>query len=191
MRTFIALNLRPELRDQLHDATAPLRDLLGRGVAWVAAPSLHVTLKFLGDIPEALVERLRLVLAPEVRKLGPISLRVGGVGAFPSMGRPNVLWVGVDANPALARLYHLVEDACASLGAPRERRPFHPHVTIGRVRAGAAVDGQALARVAAEIGFAATEPVASVDVMESSLGAGGARYRVVAGLTLGERVQEG
>jgi 2'-5' RNA ligase len=169
----------------VHAAAAPLRDALGRGVAWVAEPALHVTIKFLGDRDQPFVDRLAATLAPRLRPLAPTVLRLGTVGAFPSLDRPRVLWLGVASNPTLARLYQEVEAACAALEVPREQRAFHPHVTLGRVRDGARVDGKALSRAAAGVAFRAESRVDSVDVMESTLGRSGARYRVAAPVPLG------
>lgn len=185
MRTFVALNLRPDLRAALHAAGAPLREAVGRAVSWTAADALHVTLKFLGERPDAFADDLASRLRAPVGREPAFDLRLGGVGAFPSLARPRILWVGVAANPTLARLYHHVEDASEALGAAREQRPFHPHVTLGRVRQGGRLDGRALARAAEAVGFRAVERVRSLDVMESLLGRGGARYRVAAAIPLG------
>ena len=190
MRTFVALNLSPDRRAELHAAVEPLREALGRAVSWTREPALHLTLKFLDDRSGDFVAQLTGRLAGPLRRLPPIRLEVGGVGAFPSLGRPRVLWVGVAANPDLSRLYQEVESACAALGVPREGRAFHPHVTIGRVRAGARLDAALLTREAEAVRFRTVDRAPMVDVIESVLGPGGARYRVVSALALGGDSEE-
>jgi RNA 2',3'-cyclic 3'-phosphodiesterase len=185
VRTFVALNLEPSVRTAIHDASATLRELLGRGVSWVAEPSLHVTLRFLGDRQPSFVDALRDRLTPALATHRPVVLDLASIGAFPSLRRPRVLWWGIASNPAVARLYHDVEDACTSLGVEREGRAFHPHVTLGRVRDGASLDLRALERQATEVSLHVRTTVLSVDVMESVLGPGGARYRVAASVPLG------
>lgn len=185
MRTFVALNLSPETRAALYAAAEPLRAALDRGVSWTREPALHLTLKFLGERSEAFVSRLGAELRATTRGLSPCTLDIGGVGAFPSLGRPRVLWVGVASNSGLAELYQRVETACAALGAERETRAFHPHVTLGRVREGARVDAVALAQSAAAVHLRREERVSTTDIMESVLGRGGAMYRVVDAVPLG------
>lgn len=186
MRTFVALNLTAEARRAVYEATASLRAAIPAGVAWVREPSLHVTLKFLGDREPAFVDALVQSLRDGLRGCRPAEVRLGGIGAFPALDRPRVLWLGVASNPGLARLYQEVEAASAALNVPREQRRFHPHVTLGRVRAASRIDADVLRREAGEVGFSAVETVRTLDVMESALGPGGARYRVVAAIPVGD-----
>jgi 2'-5' RNA ligase len=185
MRTFVALNLSPETRAALYAATEPLRTALDRGVSWTREPALHLTLKFLGERPEEFVSRLGSELRATTRGVPACALDIGGVGAFPSLRRPRVLWVGIATNSGLTELYQRVETACAALGAERETRAFHPHVTLGRAREGARVDSVALARSATEVNVRRHERVATADIMESVLGREGATYRVVDAVPLG------
>jgi len=96
-----------------------------------------------------------------------------------------VLWFGVEANAALDELYQHVELACLVLRVPRESRPFHPHVTIGRVREGVRLDPASIVRESLTVRLGLRERVGTVDVMESVLGQGEARYRVVHAVPLG------
>ncbi len=190
MRSFIAINLASELRAAIHRVAEPLRDVAGGGVTWVAAPALHVTMKFLADQPDDVIARVVGSLASTARNRPPLQLTLGGIGAFPSLARPRVLWLGVAANTSLAALYQDVESACADAGIARETRSFHPHVTLGRVRQHARLDGRSLARAAAAIDFRAVSLAETVDVMESVLGAGGSRYRVVSAVPLAASREE-
>jgi 2'-5' RNA ligase len=190
MRSFVALNLSSEARAALHSAAEPLRVALDRAVSWTGEPALHLTLKFLGERSEEFVSRLATGLWSATRGLPTCTLDIGGVGAFPSLRRPRVLWIGVAANSELTTLYQRVESVCTTLGAPRERRPFHPHVTLGRLREGAVVDASALAQAATAVQIRRRERVSTVDVMESVLGQGGARYRVVEAVPLGHENSE-
>ena len=184
-RLFVALNLPADLRAQVHaavrQAAAPLVAAAPRAVSWVPEPNLHVTLRFLGERPEALVPPLVEALDRAASAVHVPHLEVGGLGAFPSLRRPRVLWIGVEMNVALAALYQKVDDVCATLGVPREARDFHPHVTVGRVRMGAAVP---LERLAAAVDALTSSrwimPLETVDLMSSELASGGSRYRRLA-----------
>ena len=187
MRLFVALNLPPELRADAWAAAEPVRATLPAGVSWVREEALHVTLRFLGEQPDAVPDALTAALGPVLARVERPTVRLETVGAFPTMRRPRVLWLGGPTNSALARLYQEVQGACATLGFEPEPRPFRLHVTVGRVRQGARVDPEELARGAEQVRVDAEFVASSVDVMESVLGPGGSRYRVVAAVPIGPR----
>jgi 2'-5' RNA ligase len=183
LRLFVALNVADALRARLHAAAAPLRALLGDAASWPPAASLHLTLRFLGAQPPALVPPLADALRAAAAGAEPMTLHATEAGAFPSLDRPRVLWIGLAAHPTLARLHGLVDDACAGLGLGREPRPFHPHVTVGRVRPGRRPP--ALRAAAAAVRPALDLPVSTLDLMQSHLSAAGARHVCLAALPLG------
>ncbi|MBI4594160.1 MAG: RNA 2',3'-cyclic phosphodiesterase, partial [Candidatus Rokubacteria bacterium] len=150
---------------------------LARGVAWVAAENLHVTLKFLGEVDPDRLDRVAAALATVASGRAPFDLVVEGLGAFPSATRPRVVWAGLARGAhALAALAVSVEDALAGLGFAREARPFASHVTLGRAREPR--PDPSLARaigVAASRAFGAAR-VDRVTLMGSELHPRGARY---------------
>lgn len=175
LRLFVAVNVEGQVRRAIADALAPLR-AAERAVSWVAEPNLHLTLRFLGERPAELVAELRDALIDAAARVPVHTLVLHAFGAFPSIRRPRVLWLGVQANVASALLYQKVDDACASLGLEREARDFHPHVTLGRVRPRATPMPATLAGAERLLDATWTTAVTSVDLMSSQLGPGGARY---------------
>lgn len=135
MRLFVAVPLPEAVRDAL----APILRRLSAlpGVKAVERENLHITLKFLGEVDERKLEDV--VGALRTVQFIPPTISVSGVGAFPSPSRPRVLWAGVTGGEALRDLAARVESALAPLGFRPEARPFHPHVTLARVK-GAAPD---------------------------------------------------
>ena len=185
MRLFLALNLEPEVRRGVADATASLRAEVPE-LGWVAEGRLHLTLKFLGEQPEERVGAIRSALDDVARRHRAFALRVGGtvgavgvvgvVGAFPNFRRARVVWMGVSADPRLELLHHDVEVACEALGFALEGRAFRPHLTLARVRERVAPDVlRRLSRAGKRVSFDAESLVQSVDVMHSVRGAS-ARY---------------
>ena len=177
LRVFVALNLPLDVRAGIVAALAPLRESTPPGsVAWVAESNLHLTLRFLGETPQDRVEALAAGLAAAVHGSAAPRLLLGGAGAFPSLARPRVLWLGVELNVALAVLYQKVDDLCDTLGWGREARPFRPHLTVGRIRHGRRPPHIDVAHLTPERW---STTVHSVDLMSSELAPGGARYRRV------------
>lgn len=139
---------------------------------------MHLTLRFLSRVPRDLVDSLGESLAGAVAELAPFDLRFEGVGCFPNARRPAVLWVGVVEHHALWQTHAAVADAVVSAGLGPETRAFRPHVTIGRVRRGAAMpEGfeSALARTHVETGTR----VGAISLIESTLSPTGALHREV------------
>ncbi len=134
LRLFIAARPSDTVRRGLSDLLSKLGSR-GDGVKWVRGDSVHLTLKFLGSTDEAMVESIGEAAARCARGMGTIPLSVGGVGAFPDMRRPRVVWVGLAGEvERLAALAGALEDACFELGFKKEGRPFRPHLTLGRVK---------------------------------------------------------
>jgi 2'-5' RNA ligase len=106
------------------------------GTSWVKAANVHLTLKFLGDVEDRLVGAIGASLMTAAASVEVFDLTIRGLGAFPTLARPRVIWVGA-SGPGLGALVESVERALEPLGFPRETRPFSAHVTLGRVRAGA------------------------------------------------------
>ena len=134
LRAFIAVEIPAGIQSAIAHSTASLKNALPKSlVRWVAPQNVHLTLKFLGDVSPANLEQLAEALKVEAASHGMFSMSVGGLGAFPTPRRARVIWIGLEAPPALEALRRGVEAAAAQLGYAPEERPFSPHLTIGRV----------------------------------------------------------
>jgi 2'-5' RNA ligase len=184
MRLFIAINIPKKERSKLHRSVQPLRDE-GYPVRWVSADRFHLTLKFLGDVSEDAVSAVEGVMETVAAKTDSFNLDIGGFGAFPTIRRPRVLWVGVDPSPAIRCLKQDLEWALSDLGFDRETRAFHPHFTLGRAKAS---DGAGAFRgldvLASDLDYRSEARVHRVDLMESHLSTSGARYEVLSSFRL-------
>jgi 2'-5' RNA ligase len=135
VRAFVAAELPKEARAVLSGLVESLRKEEGDDVRWVDPASLHLTLKFCGEVSEDRVEELIERCAVRARGVEPFEVAIAGLGAFPNAREARVLWVGVvDGVSELARLARKLDSACARLGVERERRPYQPHLTLGRLR---------------------------------------------------------
>jgi 2'-5' RNA ligase len=136
MRCFVAVALPPPVKKLL----VQVQDVLRRSdadVKWVEEENLHLSLKFLGELGEEQVSRLKGILSVEALRWPAMSLTYAGAGAFPERGEPRVLWAGCGGDvETLAALAAAVERAAEQVGVPREHKPFVAHLTIGRVKSG-------------------------------------------------------
>jgi 2'-5' RNA ligase len=189
-RSFVALLLNEEARTAVAAEIERLRPL-ARAVAWVPARNLHITLRFLGEQGEPALEQARGALQEAAAATTPFTLGLHGLGAFPGFERPRILWAGVAQGALEVReLQARVERALEERGIAREPRPWHPHLTIGRVfderrwRRETSPDlRQAVAR-AGSLPFASV-PITAVSLMRSDLSPSGARYTELAAVALG------
>lgn len=141
IRAFLAVNLPVALIEEVRELQDQLRERAsqaGMKVVWVPPTNMHVTLKFLGEIPEESAWSIRDALAPVAAAQPIVSVTVRGTGVFPDVDRPRVMWVGVDSEgDALALLARRLDETLEGLGFALESRPFHAHLTLGRVKQGA------------------------------------------------------
>ncbi len=185
MRLFIAIELAEALRSALDHAIGPLR-AAEPALAWVPADKLHLTMKFLGDAGEEDAARLAAAAASVAERHAAFEMTLGGVGAFPNLRRPRVVWMAVEPDARLELLHHDLEIACAAAGYEVEGRPFRPHITLGRVHGPLPPDrARALARAARRVAFAATTDVDSLALLASMPDPTGSRYRRVHAAPLG------
>jgi RNA 2',3'-cyclic 3'-phosphodiesterase len=133
MRTFIAIPLPDECRTLLDRMQQKLRSY-GADVRWVAIPSIHLTLKFLGEVDPAIIPSLSESLERDTHSQCSFPLRLYGLGCFPNQKNPRVIWCGIDGETTkLSQLQQQVEITCARFGFAPENRDFRPHLTLGRV----------------------------------------------------------
>jgi RNA 2',3'-cyclic 3'-phosphodiesterase len=133
-RLFIAIDTPPTVRHAMTAARDDLR-MVRSDVKWEPDDKLHCTLKFLGDTPAGKVPALITALGSLTRGTRPVTVAYGGVGVFPERGEPRIVWAGIrDASQELARLAAAIDALTATFGFEKERRPFQPHVTLGRVK---------------------------------------------------------
>ena len=174
-RIFVAVEIPEMARDLLAarlEDSAGLASLPGRVVP---PENWHVTLRFLGPVDEPVLDRVIAGL-DAVERPGPFTARLAGLGAFPRPSRASVLWVGIDrGEEEIGRLAGLVEEVAESSGFEAEGRPFHPHLTLSRIRPERDVRPLVDRVPPAEVPF----EVPSIALMESHTGRGGARYEVV------------
>lgn len=180
VRTFIALELSEPAKAGILSVIQAFR-LRGVRASWARSSTIHLTLRFLGDLEEPDLRRVAATVADVAITVAPFTMWTKGLGAFPSPRRPRVLWAGIEAADELYELQSAIETALAELGFDRERRRFHPHITLGRIRD----DAPDLAALLAELAVP-EEPTAvgSVRVMKSRLRSSGATHDVVSEFAL-------
>jgi len=180
LRTFIAVEIPPHVQKKIQQETEPLRKAIGASlVRWVPVPNIHLTLKFLGDVSPASVDILSQMLRTEADSYPAFDMHISEVGSFPSLRRPRVLYIGIQAPAELETLYRGIESACARLGYESETRDFSPHLTLGRVKQDAsALDQQKIRHALAEtkIDSLGTARVNSVHLYKSDLKPTGSVY---------------
>jgi 2'-5' RNA ligase len=189
IRTFIAIELDESIKDGLTKLQERLKGKAPRGsVRWVRSEGIHLTLKFLGDVPADQIEEITTALQKSCQGVASFSLSCGGMGCFPNLNRPRVVWVGIqEETGTLAQLKKAIEGNVAPLGYPTEKRKFSPHLTLGRVqRRASSGDQRQLGDLIGtlEIGLLGQMEVHSVNLMRSDLRPSGAVYTRLAKVEL-------
>ena len=134
IRSFLAIELPTIIRHRLSDIQKDLKTS-DADVRWVNPDSVHLTLKFFGNIEESRIDTIVESIAVPIRTTPSFSLKVQGTGAFPHVNNPRVVWVGLrEGIEVLRHLQKQLEASMEKSGFPAENRPFHPHLTIGRVK---------------------------------------------------------
>jgi RNA 2',3'-cyclic 3'-phosphodiesterase len=187
IRVFLGVNLDlrttrrvADLQKRLHDGMAER----ARALRWVPPTNLHVTLKFLGAIDAPLVNAIRDALRPVLGTRRPFRVRARGLGAFPDTTAPQVVWAGVDDETgALGVLSATVDEQLLGVGFSREKRKFHPHVTLARVKSH---EGLGLAEAFAAVGpvDCGESPISEVVVYRSDSVRSGVEYQALERLPL-------
>lgn len=136
IRAFVALEVPEEGRIFLGSVATDLRRTRA-DVKWVRPEAIHITLKFLGEIAKDLISDIERDLTPVFAELSPFRLTIRGLGAFPNLARVRVIWAGIHEEKAcLSSVAGRVETVLEPYGFAREKRPFSPHLTLGRARSG-------------------------------------------------------
>lgn len=193
VRAFIAVNLSIKATQAVAETQKNLRaeiSSLPMKISWVPAANMHVTIKFLGGIDRELGEGVLSSLKKAASEIDSFTVKVGRAGAFPSVDRPRILWVGLeDPDVKLTELYEMVESSLQELGFKREKRSFHPHITIGRVRYGKEDIGSILDGLSREIDE--DSRIAGLTLYESRLHRRGAEYKVIGRAFLRDMILDG
>ena len=137
IRSFLAIEFPGTIRKKIEDVQRDLRSS-NADVRWVNPGHIHLTLKFFGNIEESSIESIIQSIEEPVRTISPFPLRIRGIGSFPNLKNPRVIWMGlvelVDEKKILVSLQKELERELKRIGFQPEDRPFHPHLTLGRMR---------------------------------------------------------
>jgi len=190
LRLFVALEPPDLVRRRLAAMQARLQATAGRHaeeVKWVLVESVHLTLQFLGAVPEDRVEAVKGAVAAAAGEAPPLHLELRGAGGFPSARRVRVLWAGLDGDlAALAGLVSALGRHLGPLGFPPEERRFSPHLTLGRARDPHGAPGLAAALAQVAEGPAAPWRASELILFQSHLSPKGPRYEPLSRAPLGE-----
>jgi len=179
MRLFVALAIDEKIRDVLKGTVDELR-MTHAPVRWVKPDGIHLTLKFLGETPGEKLDSIKSALERISSCVYPFPITVSGMGAFPSLPNPRIIWAGVlEPSGSLEKAWNSIEDATAAMGWKKERRGFCPHVTIGRVKGNINLKQLASAVINMQNSVWGEQESRGLSLYRSYLEPGGAKYEVV------------
>jgi 2'-5' RNA ligase len=183
MRSFIAIDLPPGIKEAIKDVVRELSPG-SSGIRWVPVENIHLTLKFLGEVKEDLVPKVEKQLRLSAERYQAFNITVKGAGAFPSLRRPNVLWIGIEASEGLSSLFSDIDAGMSRLGFEPETRRFSPHLTIGRIRDENGTEPAIRGLSTYKDTIFGTIDVQEIRLMKSVLKPAGAEYSSVADIRL-------
>lgn len=179
MRLFVAANLTGMIKEALAEVQRALRSK-GGDVSWVKPENLHITLKFLGEVEEGRLEAVKEVTASSIAAVGPVLLSFAGLGTFPHLRSPRVIWVGMrEGAEGLLTLQANLEEGFHGIGFPRENKPFTAHLTLGRVRSPRGLQPLVEEVKTWQRGTLGEMVLKQVDLMRSQLHPGGSIYTIL------------
>jgi RNA 2',3'-cyclic 3'-phosphodiesterase len=188
IRAFVALPLPPDWSEPLMDIQRALQQRLPSPmVRWTRPEQMHLTLRFLGYLPPEQVPGLEDALGQVGRQINAFRLVAGILGGFPHLQNPRVLWLGLAGDlEALNSLQAQVLQASQPWGDHVEERPFHPHLTLGRVNAASAEEKRRLAERLADVLLPEFSfwQAQRIELVQSDLQSAGARYTVLTAIPL-------
>ncbi len=188
-RLFVAVELSVKARSAVSGVITRILKSEIKNLRPVQPATVHLTLKFLGNVPSEQIDELVEALRPVAGAHASFALNLSGAGVFPSPKKARVLWLGIGGDMrALGELHQDIEDAVAALGFARDRKPFSPHLTVARLRESASraerlLVAETLESVPHPDGVEI--PVPSIAVMRSTLARSGATHHWVTSLPLG------
>ena len=184
IRAFVCLELPENIRAAVdRHITGPLKET-GVKCSWVKPDNIHLTLKFLGDVPEKMIPKITDTLKEAISKYRRGKYSLSKVGTFGGR-RPRVVWAGIDGNiEAIAEMAKSIDNAMAKLGFEREKRKFSPHFTVGRIRKPQGTD-RLLSRIKGIKVPSDEFDLGKVILMKSVLSPGGSIYTPLAEFVLG------
>jgi 2'-5' RNA ligase len=192
LRCFIAVELPEKIRLELAHLEGSLKSEVTPFVKWVDPQSIHLTLKFLGNVAPDKVTEITEAVTEAARGISPFDLEVGGLGAFPNAKQPRVAWVGIRGEvDKLMSLQQRVDSNLSPLCFPKESRPFSPHLTLGRLREKTSPrERQHLGELLMSTGFetAFRFKVDAISLMRSRLTPAGAVYSCLARVKFSKEV---
>ncbi|HEY3294647.1 MAG TPA: RNA 2',3'-cyclic phosphodiesterase [bacterium] len=133
MRLFIAIGL-PDAWKQILALPESSIGWLGRGVKWVEPRGMHLTLRFLGEVPDNELSALQSAITEAIGDTAPFAMRIHGTGVFPNARRPRVYWAGIEAPGTLIEMQKRIEERMQDLDFEKEENPFRPHLTLARIK---------------------------------------------------------
>jgi len=189
IRSFIAIELPSGIEAELTSLEERLKTRQYPFVKWVDPEGIHLTLKFLGNIALTTVPEIIEAIARVAQQFSPFRLQIGGLGAFPNLQRPQVVWLGIGGEVGkLATLQRDIDTALSPLGFPPESRSFSPHLTLGRLRERVSPkERQKFGEWVSSTKFetSLSFEVSALSLMRSQLTPSGAIYDQLASLELG------
>lgn len=180
IRSFIAIELPSEIKAGLLQLQTEMKSSDYTFVKWVNVEGIHLTLKFLGNIPSLKVDEITGAMSNIVKGIPPFQLETACLGVFPNIRRPNVFWIGISGDlDKLSSLQERIDSVLEQRGFPKEKRAFNPHLTLARIKEDASVQNrQEFGKLIENKNFSANYQfeVNSVFLMRSQLLSGGAVY---------------
>lgn len=184
IRTFVAVEIPAELKRDADKLIISLKNY-SESVRWVKAANLHFTLRFLGDIDQKAAPELEQKFRASLGDLRPFPLKLAGLGCFPNLRKPRVVWIGADGDlDKLKELATRVESACVDAGLGRGDKPFSAHLTIGRIKYPQGLE-KLMARLPEEQFESGEFQVSEVVIFKSDLSPRGPTYTALARVKVG------
>ena len=176
IRCFVAIEIPETIQTLLTSAQEELRKFV-RGASWVKRENIHLTLKFLGDVAPNQISVIKNSIEQVTNTLSPFSMELGGIGAFPNLGRPRIIWAGVKTGAdEVAAIAREIDLRLSRHGYERDEKPFRPHLTLARLKS--RIDLKPLVDVFQQYDTinGATMIVKQIRVVQSQLRRSGAVY---------------